>query len=352
MSVSETARRMVASTLELVPVDLALVVVYTVFASAFVGGDGSIWQFLLGLGLVLVAPGYAVVAALFPARPQRRDDRPPTTVLSLSRPHDGVLIRERLALSFGVSVVLIPLFAVLFGALGVTLTTASTLGAVWAIVGGGVIVGTVRRLALPEPERFDPLSAARRFDRPQSADTGTTLLTIALCGAVVLALGSFAVAIAGPTQTMSYTSASLLAPAANGDPVAGGYPVNVSRGESYPFVVRVDNQHDRAANYTVQAHLQRMDGGQVLVGERVWRGRQRVGANETWSANHTVTPTLAGQDLRLTYYVYRGSVPETVNSSTADKVLYLRLDVLPEGSAGRDTPQPAGTSTPRAPTGG
>jgi len=62
VTASETARRVVRSTLSLVPVDLLLVLAYVAFATAAVGTDpaGSTVQFLVGVGLVLFAPGYAV----------------------------------------------------------------------------------------------------------------------------------------------------------------------------------------------------------------------------------------------------------------------------------------------------
>ncbi|MBX0285455.1 DUF1616 domain-containing protein [Haloarcula salinisoli] len=346
MTVSETARRVVRSTLSLVPIDLVLVLAYVTFATAAVEtGEGSTVQFLIGVGLVLFAPGYTVVAALFPARARQREERQPTSVLALTRPHDGVLVRERLALAFGVSVLLLPIVAVAYGAVGISLTTSSILAAVWAIVGVGAVVGTARRLALPEREQFDLLRVAQGVGtgRPLADDSTTTLLTVALCCMVVVSLGAFSAAIAGPSQSMSYTSASLLTTGQNGEPVASGYPANVSQDESVPLVVRVTNHHDTAANYTVVTRLQRVEGGTVQSGQRVWQGRQRLGVNETWTQNHTVVPPFAGQDLRLTYFVYRGSVPETVSQSTADDVLYLRLDVFPNGA--RNPQTPTGNST-------
>lgn len=350
MSVAEAARRVVKSTLSLVPLDLVVVLAYVGVATAAVGTgpQGSVGQFLVGVGLVLFAPGYAVVAALFPGRPRPRDGRSPTSLLALKRPHDGVLFRERLALAFGVSVLLIPLFAVGLGAVGVRLTTASTLGVVWVVVVVATVVAAVRRFALPEEARFDLPSAAQQvgIERPVAEDSTTTLLTVGLCCVVVLALGSFAAAVAGPSQGMSYTSASLLTTNASGDPVASGYPVNASRGEPVPLVVRVTNHHQTAQNYTVVARLQRVDGQQVASGDPAWRGQRRLGANETWTANHTVRPSMAGQNLRLTYFVYRGSVPGTVDTTTADRVLYLRLDVFPGGAASpQSTPGTTGTTS-------
>jgi len=214
------------------------------------------------------------------------------------------------------------------------------------VVGVGAVVGTVRRRALPEGARFDLSTVVQRAgtDSLLPDDSATALLTLGLCCMVVVALGAFSVAIAGPSQSMSYTSASLLTTGQNGEPVASGYPANVSQGESVPLVVRVTNHHDTAANYTVVTRLQRVEGGTVQSGQRVWQGRQRIGVNETWTKNHTVTLRFAGQDLRLTYFVYRGSVPGTVSQSTADEVLYLRLDVFPDGER---NPQPLARNTPQ-----
>lgn len=333
MSVTETARRLAASTLDVVPIDLVALVAYVVFASATVtvGVGGTVVGFLVGSLLVFFVPGYAVIAALFPRRPQNRDAGEGAIGLSLTAAHDGVLARERLALSFGLSVTLIPLAAVTLGALGIRLTTESVLATVWVVVVLGVVVGTARRLAVPAQERFDPLAVAQQTgtERFFGGDAVTRVLTVCLCIAVVAALGSLTVALAGPTQSMSYTSASLLTESASGEYVAGGYPTNGTVGESNSLVVEVTNHHDSAANYTVVARLQRVDGGTVLASETLRRQSQRVAVNETWTYDHTVTPTMAGQDLRLAYYVVRGPMPDTVDDGTADKVLYLRIDVAP-----------------------
>ncbi|MBX0294041.1 DUF1616 domain-containing protein [Haloarcula nitratireducens] len=338
MSVTETARRLVESTLDVVPVDLVVLVAYVAFATAAVAGDvgGDVGLFVVGSILVFFAPGYAVVAALFPGRARNRDAGDQSTGLSLSSAHDGLLPQERLALAFGVSVTLIPLFAVALGAAGVLLTTESVLAAVWAIVGAGVVVGGARRLLLPSRERFDPLTVARqpRNQGVFAGDAVTNVLTVCLCLAVVAALGSATVALAGPQQSMSYTSASLLTK--SGDGGLGGYPTNVTQGQPQQLVVEVTNHHQTAANYTVVSKIQRVDGGTVLASNDLLTQSRRVGVNETWTYDHTVSPSMAGQDLRLVYYVVRGPMPDDVNENTAERVLYLRLDVTPT-----DQSQPA-----------
>ena len=76
-----------------IPIDLALVIVLTLACILFVLTpwlDGSPVRVVLGLLLVLFLPGYSLVAALFPGR----DDL------------GGI---ERIALSFGISIAVVPL---------------------------------------------------------------------------------------------------------------------------------------------------------------------------------------------------------------------------------------------------
>jgi len=81
------------TTIQRVPYDLALVIVLTLACILFVLAprlNETPVRVLLGLLLVLFLPGYSLIAALFP----RRDDL------------DGI---ERIALSFGLSIAVVPL---------------------------------------------------------------------------------------------------------------------------------------------------------------------------------------------------------------------------------------------------
>ena len=90
---------------------------------------------LLGLLLVLFLPGYSLIAALFP----RKDDL------------DGI---ERIALSFGLSIAVVPLIglALNYTPLGIRLVPV-LLGLSLFTVLLAVVAG-VRRVWMPEAERF------------------------------------------------------------------------------------------------------------------------------------------------------------------------------------------------------
>jgi len=121
-----------------VPCDLALVIALTLACILFVLAprlNETPVRALLGLLLVLFLPGYSLVAALFP----RRDDL------------DGI---ERIALSFGLSIAVVPLLGLglNYTQYGIRLVPV-LLGLSLFTVLLAVVAG-VRRVWLPEAERF------------------------------------------------------------------------------------------------------------------------------------------------------------------------------------------------------
>ena len=121
-----------------VPLDLALVIALTLACILFVLApwlNETPVRVLLGLLLVLFLPGYSLVAALFP----RKDDL------------DGI---ERIALSFGLSIAVVPLIglALNYTPLGIRLVPV-LLGLSLFTVLLAVVAG-VRRVWMPEAERF------------------------------------------------------------------------------------------------------------------------------------------------------------------------------------------------------
>jgi uncharacterized membrane protein len=65
----------------------------------------------------------------------------------------------------------------------------------------------------------------------------------------------------------------------------------------------------------------------VLEQAELQRFSQRVGANETWHRNHTVTPTLEGERLRLVYLLYMGAPPDTPTTENAYREVHLWVNV-------------------------
>jgi len=120
------------------PKDLALVILITLSCMLFVlipPLNETPVRIILGLLLVLFLPGYSLIAALFP----RKDDL------------DGI---ERIALSFGLSIAVVPLLglALNYTPFGIRLVPILVVLSVFTV--SLAVVAGVRRQGLPEGERF------------------------------------------------------------------------------------------------------------------------------------------------------------------------------------------------------
>jgi uncharacterized membrane protein len=189
----------------------------------------------LGLPFVLLFPGYTLIAALYP----RRGDL------------DGV---ERLALSLGLSLAVVPLIGLVLNytpwgihltpiAVGLTLfVTACSLAAARA------------RARLAAPERFEAdirpvMRALRRFPWPA--------ILISAAVVVLLLLAGYRTGLLGVSKVGEpFTEFYVLGPGGK----AQGYPRRLFAGGKGTVILGVINQEGRAAAYTVRIRA----GSEVL----------------------------------------------------------------------------------------
>jgi uncharacterized membrane protein len=299
--------------------------------------DGPL-RVLLAAPFVTFLPGYALVAVLFPAR----DPGEQSTVTRHSQPTPhvrGVSWLERVALSVGGTVALIPLVALAMSWLGVPFDTTPVVAALLLLTGVGILTGALRRLRLPEAARF-ALPTDRWYDELRGAtvdsDHGTdAVLNVVLALLVVASVGALAFSLAAPQTGESYTEAALLADD-GGQLVAGNYSTDLTQGEEAEFTLTVENQEGSETNYTAVAVLERVetDNGSVTVLERseLDRASLSVPDNETAEQALTVSPEMLGEDMRLNVLVYEGEPPAQVTPETADNHLFVWVDVT-ESSA-------------------
>ena len=120
------------------PKDLTLVILLTLSCMLFVlipPLNETPIRIILGLLLVLFLPGYSLIAALFP----RKDDL------------DGI---ERIALSFGLSIAVVPLLglALNYTSYGIRLVPILAMLSVFTV--SLAVIAGVRRCWLSEEDRF------------------------------------------------------------------------------------------------------------------------------------------------------------------------------------------------------
>ncbi len=280
---------------------------------------------VFGLPLLFFAPGYAVISLLYP-RSTALDAESGLRVAS-----GNLTDVERVALSFGLSVALLPM-------MGLVIATAGSFAPqiVVAAVSGFVLVFTVfaavRRSRVPPHQRYrieaaDRSGAFRRWLFPGNAPLQTAV-NLALAGSVLLALLTGGYAFMAPQDGEEYTTLQLLTEDEAGDLVAAGYPDEIEPGEGIPLTVAVENQEGESMEYTLVAQQQRVENGQVVEREEIHRLDYRVNDDSTVYGDRTFEPTAEDGEVRIAFLLYEdGEVPETPTTENAYRYAHLWVDV-------------------------
>ena len=211
------------------PWDLVVAMGYTlVMASALLASDVGNPVALL---LVLFVPGYVVVAALFPSKKEL----------------DWI---ERIALSFGLSIAVVPLLGLLlnFTPWGVRFAPIiATMTSFTVLVG---LAAWWRRMRLPEADRLRAtlvLSLAGWKDYALLDKA----LTIALAASIATAAGTLVYVVLSPRPGETFTEFYILGPGGN----ASGYPTNLTRSQPGTVIIGVINHEAATVAYTARVDL-------------------------------------------------------------------------------------------------
>jgi uncharacterized membrane protein len=251
-------------------------------------------RLLLGLGYVLLVPGYALQAALFP----RREDL------------DGP---ERLALSFGLSVAVVSPMALVLDALpwGIRLWPIVAIEALFIAACAGLTLW--RRRRLPEDTRFTPALAfdARAWWAEQDRTTRRLfgLLGVAL---LLFAVGAVAI-ILSPKPGERLTEFYILGP----EGLAENYPRQAVAGQALTVTMGIANHEGVGAEYSVEVS----NGGQ-RIGQA---GPVRLEPDESDERPIAFEPVEVGEDVKIEFFLYRDGGAEPYRS------LWLWLEVMEEG---------------------
>ena len=191
---------------------------------------------LFAVLLVLFTPGYAIVAALFPG------------YLTPEKPE--IDWTERIALSFGLSIAVVPLLALLlnfspFGIRFVPLVATITLFT--ESVG---FVGYWRRMRLPTERRLSLTVELGLPDWKESSavDKG---LTVALAACIVIAGGTLLYVVLAPRPSETFTGFYIFGPGNN----ASGYPTALNVSQAGTVIVGIANHEAASVTYTLRVDL-------------------------------------------------------------------------------------------------
>jgi uncharacterized membrane protein len=321
------------------PADLAVIIAVafaTTLAATLPGLRETPLRIVLGLPYVLFVPGYALIAALFPeSRERLSENRTEEELEDDERGIDGI---ERVALSFGLSIAVVPLIGLV---LNFTPWGIRLLPILISVTGVTVVLAAVaahRRAQLEESERFRvpyrTWAAGARNELFEPESRTDAALNVLLVVSILLAVGSVGYAVAVPGQGEQFTELYLLTEDESGELVANNYPTEFTTGETKTLYVGIGNHEGEAVQYTVVSQLQRVEvrNNTTLVRDRreLSRYSPTVPANSTWRTQDSVTPTMTGDRLRLTYLLYKDSPPSTPTVNNSYREVHLWVNVTAE----------------------
>lgn len=332
--------------------DLLVVLLLTVLATVVVllDIDGSPLRTAAVAPILLLLPGYALVAAIYPERSKRSDEWSPDK-RSIAPPgvvDEGLSPSARLGLSVAASIAIVPgiVFALNFAIGSIeALPTLLVLAPLTVVL---TLLALIRRARLPDEDRMGVpplthlLGAAvrpfRKHDRSLSQSPtfeATTwrglLMNVVLVVSVLALVSSIGVAYVYPTENQQFTELYLVTQSDDGEFVADNYPRQFSSGESKPLFVTVTNHEGEEQSYTVVAELQRVDqtpnGTTVTEETELTRFTPTVGSGETARIQHDLQPTLSGGRLRVQYLLYKGNPPQDPTQENAYRDVQLWISV-------------------------
>jgi uncharacterized membrane protein len=246
----------------------------------------------LGLAYALFAPGYCLQAAAFPSRSDL----------------DGV---ERLALSFGLSLAIIPALALLLDRLPWRINLQSVSIGLFIVILLFSILALVRRSRLSEADRYLPLSEIRILAGWRSLDTGYRVAYL-LVAVVVLIFGLTAVSIVtSPKPAERLTEFYLLGPEGK----AESYVREGSAGQPLSTTLGIHNLEGVPAVYRVEVH-----DGQGLIGAA---GPFYLEQGERSESPIAFSPLETGDDVEVSFLLFRDDLSEPY------RTLRLFLNVEP-----------------------
>lgn len=261
------------------PPDLLIMLLWVILTLVFVLTpilSDTFVRTILGIPMVLFIPGYVLIAALF----HRKDDL------------GGV---ERIALSFGLSIAVVPLLGLLLNfTFGIKLVPILLTLCIYTIA--LVFVSAYRREKLPEEERFSvPFHKVYEFINNEFNTPKTKtdmLLTGILIFSIALAIGMVYFVITTPKIGERFTEFYILDTSGK----AENYPTELKYDIPAQILVGVVNHEYIPLNYTVQTALDK----EVL--KDTWF---MLNHNETWENNISFVPDKQGTDLKLEFWLFK-----------------------------------------------
>jgi len=270
--------------------DLLLIIILTaLLALVILLLPDNVLRVILGLPFLLFFPGYTLIAALFP----RKSDL------------DGI---ERTALSFGLSIAVVPLLGL---ALNYTPWGIRLYPVLITIIVFILIMCTVtwlRRRRLPAEERFS-ISFSFNTAGWMGSSRLDKALTVILALAVLAAVGTLIYVISTPKVGEKFTEFYILGMSGK----AADYPRALTIGQQASVIVSLVNHEAGEMAYRVEVVVGGVKAKDIAP--------PALADKQKWEQEVSFSPSKTGDNQKVEFLLYKGS------ENTSSQELHLWIDV-------------------------
>jgi uncharacterized membrane protein len=302
--------------------DLKLVIVWLILAAVSIYMpfiNTSPLRVIAALPVVLFIPGYALIAALFPDK-------------------DDIDLLERIALSFGLSIAVVPLIGLglNYTPWGIRLDPIVTSLVIFTIA--MVIIAQYRRGILSKEQRFrfpfrEIIDGIHTEFFPVASSKTDRILSIILLISIIAAIGTTIFVIVVPKEGEKFTEFYILGEKQK----AADYPERITLGEEYPMYIGIGNHEYRNVSYTVETHGMMMDFDESTNISTISRidlidtFKEEIQDNETVVRPYNLT-VRDGKYNRIEFLLFNETIPDNtitgmdrINQSYRDLHLWVKM---------------------------
>lgn len=274
-----------------IPILLVIIVVSLLLIPLALFTEGPV-RIIIGSLFLLFFPGYVLISVLFP----RSSDPGPI---------------ERVALSIGISIAIVPLIGLILNYLpwGIRLIPILVSIDIFIIIVSAI--ACIRLARLNPQERFKLVIPARIINWPVLNRTDR-ILTGILLAVVVIALGSLIFIVTNPRQGETFSEFYILGPGEE----AKDYPNQITLGESVDFIVGVTNYEHQPTSYRIKVSLNGQEQTEVAI--------DTIEHGKTVQKTFSIVPESVGADQKIELALYKNDE----QTACFDDPLYLYIDVI------------------------
>jgi uncharacterized membrane protein len=283
-----------------IPLDLAACYLWTVATVLCIYlplVNGTFLRVIFGIPMVLFVPGYALIAALFPG----------------TKDLDGI---ERAALSFGLSIAIVPLIGLVLNYTPWGIRLDPIVASLCIVTILLCIIAQYRRALLPEEDRFvvpavSLYQAVKAEFVPQTSSRLDRVLSVILLIAIIAAVATTVYVIVVPKEGEKFTEFFIL----GRDRMAADYPTRLVAGQNSSLYIGISNHEYRNITYTVETYMVSMafdettNTSSLLSMDPLARFTVPISHNQTVIRPYSFIPEKTEYN-RIEFLLFNESVPD------------------------------------------